>query len=267
MFCALAVKSEILIRANAGRTTGSTSRMETVLYLVDIALHLDKHLQAVADQYGLWIYAILFLIIFAETGVVVMPFLPGDSLLFAAGAIVPICPNLNVGIVFAVILIAAILGDTVNYHIGRWLGPKVFSRPKSWLLNTKHLERAQHFYEKHGGKTIVMARFIPIIRTFAPFVAGIGKMDYMRFLIYNVAGALAWAGSLVFAGYFFGQMEWVKKNFSVIILAIIVISVLPLAFEWFRHRIALRKAAAAATDADTTEAIAATTNPPESKPD
>ncbi|HTL52508.1 MAG TPA: DedA family protein [Planctomycetota bacterium] len=222
--------------------------MQMFLDLLDVVLHLDRYMGDIVAQYGLWTYAILFIIIFLETGIVITPFLPGDSLLFAAGAIVPICPSLNIGVVFLVIVSAAILGDTVNYHIGRWMGPKVFSRPSSRLLSQKHLERAQQFYEKHGGKTIVLARFIPVIRTFAPFVAGIGRMDYTRFLIYNIAGGVSWAAILVFAGYFFGQMPWVKNNFSLIVLAIIVISVLPLAIEWIRHRNEMRRTQATKPD-------------------
>jgi len=210
--------------------------MEFIGKLVDLFLHLDKHLNDIIGQYGTWTYLILFLIIFCETGLVVLPFLPGDSLLFAAGAFAAL-GSLNVFWLFVLLSIAAIAGDTVNYWLGYWLGPKVFHREKSRFLNKKHLERTHAFYEKYGGKTIIIARFIPIVRTFAPFVAGIGSMTYWRFIAYNVIGGVAWVAICVFAGYKFGNLEVVKNNFSLVIVAIVLISVLPMLIEYVRHRL------------------------------
>lgn len=203
--------------------------------LLDIFLHLDKHLNEWAGRFGGWTYALLFTIVFCETGLVVTPFLPGDSLLFAVGALSasegsPIDPVL----VSVLLIIAAVLGDAVNYAIGYRVGPKVFSRPSSRWLNQAHLLRAQHFYEKHGGKAIILARFVPIVRTFAPFVAGIGKMSYARFAMFNVVGAVVWVVSLVFLGWWFADQPVVKDRFHLVVLAIIFISVLPIAFEWWR---------------------------------
>lgn len=202
--------------------------------LIDFVLHINVHLNELVANYGVWVYAILFLIVFAETGLVVTPFLPGDSLLFATGAI---CAQggLDVWLICLLLFIAAVLGDTVNYWIGYRLGPKVFQRKDSWLLNQKHLQRAHDFYEKYGGKAIVFARFIPIVRTFAPFVAGIGKMTYKRFMFFNFFGAFLWIISFTFAGYYFGNMPAVKKNFSLVIVAIIILSMVPPVLEWFRH--------------------------------
>jgi membrane-associated protein len=210
--------------------------MELINRLIDLFLHLDKHLTEVIGQYGGWTYLILFLIVFCETGLVVTPILPGDSLLFAAGALAAL-GSLNVFWLFVLLSIAAIAGDTVNYWAGHWVGPKIFHRENVRFLNKKHLERTHEFYEKYGGKTIIIARFIPIVRTFAPFVAGIGSMSYGRFIAYNVIGGIAWVGICVFAGYFFGNLEIVKKNFSLVIIAIVLISVLPMAVEFIRHRV------------------------------
>ena len=209
--------------------------MEFIGKLIDLFLHLDKHLNDVIGQYGSWTYLILFLIVFCETGFVVTPILPGDSLLFAAGAFAAL-GSLNVFWLFVLLSIAAIAGDTVNYWLGHWLGPKVFRRDNVRFLNKKHLDRTHAFYERYGGKTIIIARFIPIVRTFAPFVAGIGRMSYWRFIAYNVVGGVAWVAICVFAGYYFGNLDIVKKNFSLVIIAILLISVLPMLVEYIRHR-------------------------------
>jgi len=209
--------------------------MELIKYFLDLLLHLDKHLVELVNQYQSWTYGILFLIIFCETGLVVTPFLPGDSLLFAIGALAS-KGQLNVFLVFVLLSIAAIIGDTVNYWIGNMVGPKVFSSERSRWLNRKHLERTHEFYEKYGAKTIIIARFIPIIRTFAPFVAGIGKMSYGKFLLYNIVGGIAWIAIFTYAGYFFGEIPVVKRNFTLVIFAIIFISVLPAIFEFWRAR-------------------------------
>lgn len=204
---------------------------------IDTILHLDIHLADWSHSFGPWIYLILFLIIFAETGLVVMPFLPGDSLLFAAGAIATVDnAGLNVHLMAITLMIAGILGDFVNYSIGKKLGPKIFRSEDSWLLNKEHLVRTQNFYEKYGAKAIIIARFAPIIRTFAPFVAGIGKMKYSRFVIYNAIGAVLWVNSFLYAGYFFGNIPSVKRNFHVIILAVIILSILPVIFGWIQNR-------------------------------
>ena len=205
--------------------------------IIDIFLHLDVHLNQWAEYFGVWLYVILFLIVFCETGLVVTPFLPGDSLLFAVGALAA-SPNspFSLVLLFILLTVAAILGDAVNYSIGAWLGPKVFKSESSWLLNKNHLLKTQHFYEKYGGKTIVLARFLPIIRTFAPFVAGIGKMRYSYFAIYNVTGALAWVSIFLFGGYWLAEQPWVKQNFTYVIIAIIVISVMPPVIEYVMSR-------------------------------
>jgi len=208
--------------------------VEFVSGLVDFFLHLDEHLTALVTQYGVWTYAILFAIIFAETGLVVTPFLPGDSLLFAAGAIAA-GGALDPFLLFGLLSVAAILGDSVNYAIGKSIGPRAFSS-NSRFFKREHLERTHRFYEKHGGKTIVLARFLPIVRTFAPFVAGIGTMNYSKFVFYNVAGALLWNGLFIFAGYLFGNLPFVKKNFELVILAVIFLSVLPIVFEAWKAR-------------------------------
>jgi membrane-associated protein len=200
---------------------------------IDLFLHLDKHMAQVLTDYGTYTYLILFVVIFCETGLVVTPFLPGDSLLFAAGACCAL--GLNPALLFVIISIAAIAGDTLNYWIGHYIGPRAFSG-KIRFLKKEHLERTHKFYEKYGGKTIVIARFIPIIRTFAPFVAGIGAMNYPKFIIYNIVGGLAWVALFVFAGYGLANNVWVKEHFSIILLVIIFISVLPMVIEFIRAK-------------------------------
>jgi membrane-associated protein len=205
--------------------------------LFDLVLHVDRHLNDWAGALGPWLYVILFLIIFCETGLVVTPHLPGDSLLFAVGALASREGSpIHIGLVTVLLCVAAILGDTVNYSIGFRLGPRVFSREKSRWFHKKHLERAQRFYEQYGAKTIVLARFMPIVRTFAPFVAGIGRMNYRRFAFYNVAGGIIWCVSFLSAGYFFADLPVVQKNFHLVILGIIVLSCIPPAIEFFRAR-------------------------------
>lgn len=208
--------------------------MEWLSYLIDLFLHLDKHLHELVENYGTWSYLILFTIVFCETGLVVTPFLPGDSLLFAAGALAG-GGSLDVGLLILLLTVAAILGDTVNYQIGHYIGPKVFQRDRRWLKK-KHLDRTHEFFEKYGGKTIIIARFVPIIRTFAPFVAGVGSMTYSRFLAFNVIGAVLWVVGFVLAGYWFGGLEIVKRNFTLVILAIIIISIIPGVVEFIRAR-------------------------------
>ena len=209
--------------------------MDLIKGLADILLHLDTHLDLVIRNYGFWTYGILFLIIFLETGFVVTPFLPGDSLLFAAGTFAAL-GSLDVKWLMILLTVAAIGGDTVNYWIGYTSGPKVFKREKSRFFNKEYLHRTHQFYEKYGGKTIIIARFIPIIRTFAPFVAGIGSMTYGRFITYNVVGGIAWVVILVLGGYFFGNIPLIKHNFSLVIVAIIFLSILPGIIEFLRHR-------------------------------
>jgi len=210
--------------------------MELVSGAIDLFLHLDKHLNDLARQYGAGTYLILFLIVFCETGLVVTPFLPGDSLLFAVGALAATDGSpLHVGWVSVVLLAAALLGDNVNYLIGHIVGPRVFTMQHTRWFKREHLDRTHAFFERYGGKTIIMARFVPIVRTFTPFVAGVGAMTYWRFLSFCIAGALLWVGVLVYAGYFFGNVPVVKQNFSLVILAIIVISVLPAAWHLVRR--------------------------------
>lgn len=209
--------------------------MELIQSFIDIVLHLDKHLAEIIQAYGLWTYMILFTIIFCETGLVILPLLPGDSLLFAAGSMAA-AGALNLHTLFILLSAAAILGDTVNYWIGWFIGPKIFHEEKARFFKKEHLIRTQHFYEKHGGKTIILARFIPIIRTFAPFVAGIGQMNYGKFLLYNVTGGIVWILLFLYGGYFFGNLPFVKQNFSLVILAIIIISVIPAVVEYFRAK-------------------------------
>jgi len=209
--------------------------VELLTSLVDVVLHLDRHLQWLVATYGAWIYAILFLVIFCETGLVVTPFLPGDSLLFAAGTVAAV-GGLDVHLLVVLLIVAAILGDTVNYAIGNYVGPRVFHYEDSFWLNRRHLDRAHAFYERHGGKTIVIARFVPIIRTYAPFVAGIGTMSYRRFLAYNMSGAVLWVVSLAYAGYFFGNLPVVRENLTLVLIGIIILSILPMVFEYLRHR-------------------------------
>ncbi len=209
--------------------------MEWFSYFIEIMLHLDTHLYELVSGYGVWVYGILFLIIFAETGLVITPFLPGDSLLFAAGSIAA-TGALDPHLLSILLIIAAILGDTVNYWIGHYVGPKVFNRQKSLLFNPQHLHRTHQFYEKYGGKTIIIARFVPIIRTFAPFVAGIGQMSYGRFIAYNVVGGICWVIIFIYGGYFFGNLPTVKRHFSLVIVAIIIISVMPIVIELVKQQ-------------------------------
>jgi membrane-associated protein len=208
--------------------------MDLLKNFIDLFLHLDQHLSELIAAYGTWTYAILFLIVFCETGLVVTPFLPGDSLLFAAGTFAA-QGVMDPWILFALLTVAAILGDTVNYWIGKRIGPGAFSG-RLRFLNQQHLRKTEAFYEKHGGKTIIMARFVPIVRTFAPFVAGVGTMEYGRFLMFNVVGAVLWVGLFVFGGYLFGNIPAVRENFTLVILAIIVLSVLPILIEWLKSR-------------------------------
>ena len=198
--------------------------------LIDFILHIDQHLIELTQTYGLWIYAILFLIVFCETGLVVTPFLPGDSFLFAAGAVAAL-GGMNVHIAAALLLAAAVIGDAVNFAIGKYFGEKLFAKPDSRVFKREYLDKTHAFYEKYGGKTIILARFVPIVRTFAPFVAGMGDMHYGRFIRYNVIGALMWVGLLTYAGYFFGELPVVKNNFGLVVIGIIVVSVLPMAVE------------------------------------
>ena len=209
--------------------------MELLKQFVDLILHLDKHLVELVNQYQSWTYGILFLIIFCETGLVVTPFLPGDSLLFAVGALAS-KGELNVFLVVVLLISAAVIGDSVNYWIGRTLGPRVFSSESSRWFNRKHLERTHAFCEKYGGKTLIFARFMPIIRTFAPFVAGIGKMTYIKFLSYSLSGGILWISLLTYAGYFFGEIPIVKRNFSLVIVGVIAVSLLPAVIEFLRSR-------------------------------
>lgn len=207
------------------------------MFLIDFILHIDKYLHELASEYGLWLYGILFLIIFCETGLVVLPLLPGDSLLFAAGSLASLPDSqLNPHFLLAGLCIAGILGDTVNYWIGKKIGPKVFISPESRFFKREYLDKTHSFYLKHGSKTIIIARFIPIIRTFAPFVAGIGTMPYRTFIIYNIIGAVLWVGLFVYAGYYFGQLAFIQKNFKFVIFAIIILSISPPIIEYLKHR-------------------------------
>ncbi len=216
--------------------------IELIQYLIDLFLHLDEHLSVIIQTYGVWTYALLFLVIFMETGLVVTPFLPGDSLLFAAGTFASPAlaqpgqaPPMNVWLLWFLLMGAAVLGDTANYWIGHYIGPRAFSGEVRFLKK-EYLDRTHEFYEKHGGKTIVLARFIPIIRTFAPFVAGVGVMNYGRFLSYNVIGGVLWVTIFTWGGYFFGNLPFVQENFSFVVLAIILISVLPAVYEVVKER-------------------------------
>lgn len=212
--------------------------MELLAAFADLVLHVDRHLQVLATEYGLWLYGILFSVVFCETGLVLMPLLPGDSLLFAAGSLASM-PNsqLNPHLLFLMFSSAAILGDSVNYWIGRGIGPKVFHYESSRFFNRAHLEKTHAFFEKYGGKTVIIARFIPIVRTFSPFVAGVGAMQYPRFLAYSVGGTLLWVGLFNYSGYYFGQLPFVQQNFKLIIVAILIISVMPPVVEYIKHRL------------------------------
>jgi len=201
---------------------------------LDFILHLDKYLNLIISQFGAWTYALLFLIIFAETGLVITPFLPGDSLLFAAGTFAAV-DSLNVIILFTTLTLAAILGDTVNYSFGKLLGRAAF-RKYFKIFKKEYLDKTQKFYDKYGVKTIVLARFVPIVRTFAPFIAGVGAMNYFKFLLYNVIGGIIWVALFVFGGYFFGNIQWVKDNFSLVILIIVALSFVPMAWEYWKHK-------------------------------
>ena len=210
--------------------------------LIDIVLHIDQHLAALAGEYGVWIYAVLFVIVFCETGLVFTPFLPGDSLLFAAGAVAASSGgSLNVHLIAALLLAAAILGDAVNFAIGKAFGARLFSRPNSRLFKPEYLQKTHAFYEKYGGKTIILARFVPVVRTFAPFVAGMGRMHYATFIRYNIIGAVLWVLSFSYAGYFFANIPVVKNNLALVMVAIIVISILPGVVEVIRARRAAKK--------------------------
>ena len=208
--------------------------MDLVKFLIDFIIHIDVHLGTIISTYGIATYVILFLIIFMETGLVFTPFLPGDSLLFAAGAFAAL-NSLNIWLLFFLLTVAAILGDTTNYWIGYFFGKKIVAHPKI-PIDESHIKETQKFFHKHGGKTIILARFMPFIRTFAPFVAGVSRMDYKRFFLYNVIGGILWVSIATFAGYFFGNMEFVKKNFSLVIFGVIIISLLPIIFEYVKHR-------------------------------
>lgn len=229
--------------------------MEYIELVISFILHIDDHLVVLFNNYGLWIYGILFLIVFCETGLIVTPFLPGDSLLFATGALIAMsmgelvdpvsgqqllnsdAPVMNVHLMALVVIVAAILGDTVNYTIGRFFGKQLFRNPDSKIFRRDYLARAESFYEKHGGKTIVMCRFVPIVRTFAPFVAGMSKMNYRHFAFYNVLGAFLWVGIFLYLGYFFGNLPVVRKNFTLLIFGIIFVSILPIVWEGYKaHR-------------------------------
>lgn len=218
--------------------------MDFIRFVIDFILHIDVHLAELVADYGVWVYAILFLILFCETGLVVTPFLPGDSLLFVAGALASLETNdINVHLMVVLMLIAAILGDAVNYTIGRLFGDRLFSNPDSKIFRRSYLDKTHVFYEKHGGKTIILARFVPIVRTFAPFVAGMGHMSYRQFALYNVTGALLWVLSFTYAGYFFGTIPMIQENLKLLIVGIIVVSILPGVIEVIRHRRAAAKQA------------------------
>ena len=209
--------------------------METLAALWDLAVHLDRHLAAFVGLHGTWVYALLFAIVFCETGLVVTPFLPGDSLLFVTGALAA-AGGMDITLVMAVLVSAALSGDNVNYWVGRWAGPRVFHLKESRWFNPQHLERTHAFYEKHGGKTIILARFIPIVRTYVPFVAGVGAMPYLRFLSFSIVGALLWVISLCTVGYYFGNLPVVKNNLTFVIIGIVVLSISPGIVAWLRHR-------------------------------
>jgi membrane-associated protein len=210
--------------------------VELVATFADIALHLDRHLQWLVANYGPWIYAVLFAIVFCETGLVVAPFLPGDSLLFVAGTLAA-AGDMYIHGLFVTLAAASFLGDNTNYWIGRYLGPRLFTRGDSRLLNPEHLARTHRFYARYGAKTVFFARFVPVIRTFAPFVAGLGHMHYRRFLFFSFSGSIAWVGSLAYAGYYFGNVPLVKQNLSLVIVVIILLSVSPGVVEYLRHRV------------------------------
>jgi len=213
--------------------------MQIITFLIDFILHIDVHLGQIISQYGALTYGILFAIIFMETGLVFTPFLPGDSLLFAAGAFAAL-GSLNIWILLAILAVAAIVGDTVNYWIGHFFGKKIIAHPRI-PIDEEHIKETQKFFDKHGGKTIILARFIPFIRTFAPFVAGVGRMSYGQFISYNFIGGLLWGGIATMAGYFFGNIEFVRENFSLVIIGVVVISLIPIGVEFINHKLKKRK--------------------------
>lgn len=210
--------------------------MDFISVVIDFILHIDQHLQFLVTQYGTWIYAILFMLIFCETGLVVTPFLPGDSLLFAAGSIAAV-GEMNVHLLILLLLIAAIIGDAVNFAIGKYFGKRLFANPQSKIFKQIYLHKTENFYQQHGGKTIIIARFMPIIRTFAPFVAGMGHMNYAHFIRYNCIGAVIWVLMFSYAGYFFGNLSYIKENLSLVLITIIAISLLPAIIEIIRHKL------------------------------
>ena len=221
---------------------GSDPNFPVLTTLFQSLLSLDQTLAALASQYGAWLYALLFAVIFAETGLVVTPFLPGDSLLFVAGAVAASAPALDVHVLVALLILAAILGDSVNYAIGHYIGPKVFDKPDSRWFRQEYLRRTQEFYDRYGGVTIIIGRFVPIVRTFAPFLAGVAGMSYRRFLSYNVIGAVLWITSLVYAGYLFGNIPWVKSNLTLIVIGIVVVSLIPAFTTYLQERARSRRA-------------------------
>ncbi len=214
--------------------------MEFIADIFSFVLHIDKHLGEIISNYGIASYVILFGIIFAETGLVFVPFLPGDSLLFAAGAFAAL-GSFNIYILLLILLLAAVLGDTANYWIGHFFGQKIIDNPRIPFINQKHIDETQEFYKKHGGKTIFLARFVPIVRTFAPFVAGVGKMDYKKFLEYNMTGGLVWVFGFTLLGFFFGNIPFVKENFSLVVIAIILLSVLPMVYEFVKAKLSKKQ--------------------------
>jgi membrane-associated protein len=215
--------------------------MDLFHFLIDFVLHIDVHLAELVRDYGVWIYGILFLVIFCETGLVVTPFLPGDSLLFVAGTLAALATShINVHLMVILLILAAILGDACNYFIGKFFGEKLFRNPDSKIFKQAYLKKTHDFYEKHGGKTIIIARFVPIVRTFAPFVAGMGKMSYPHFFSFNVIGGVAWVALFMYAGYFFGNVDFVKHNLSLLIIVIILVSILPGIVEVCRHKMKSR---------------------------
>ncbi len=209
--------------------------MDIIIYFIDFFIHLDKYLPVIIKSFGIWVYVIVFLVVFCETGLVVTPILPGDSLLFALGTFAAL-GSLNIELLLILLCVAAIAGDTVNYTIGHFIGPKVFHFEDSRFFKKEYLIRTHNFYEKHGGKTIIIARFMPIIRTFAPFVAGIGAMTYSHFIVYNIVGGIAWVCSFLLLGYFFGNIPTVKSNFTLVVIAIVIISVMPGFIEYWRQK-------------------------------
>ena len=216
--------------------------MDTLYYIIDFVLHLNHHLSEIINYFGNWAYAVLFLVVFAETGLVITPFLPGDSLLFAAGALSALeGVTLNVHILVLVLFVAAVIGDTCNYWIGHYFGEKLFSKDAK-ILKQSYLDKTHNFYEKYGGKTIIIARFVPIIRTFAPFVAGAGSMTYSKFMLYNVVGAAIWVVSITYLGYYFGNIPIIKDNFAIVVIVIIILSIMPAIFEVLRVKLRSKKA-------------------------